>query len=348
MTGMGQVVGLPRMIHQVFAGDPLPSMCWCSSVSWQRFATVHGWEYNLWRTADLDALVPRMVTPSLWNMKWPKATGMQKQVGIMRSCIARMEILRLYGGLYIDCDLLWLGAAQPEGITHAITTRMLSLLAELPARLTISTNSMRDSLNLTHRPIVVQTTMKPSPLGMWQVYFNNAVLAAGQNDSTIGLLLKELPRFVSNAVDQMKSTQEWRITGPEALNRALTATDEPYRIIPMKWIYPYDHEIYPPPSMNDVASRAFIWGELKPWHAVRLWRRLAYILTKTWSAPHDHMASHFDSSRSAGHQCFWDGHDWRLVDCNSSILQPGQLGACKPVMVQRRPARLDRDNRTRP
>jgi hypothetical protein len=146
----------------------------------------------------------------------------------------------------------------------------------------------------------------------------------------------------------MKSTQEWRITGPEALNRALTATDEPYRIIPMKWIYPYDHEIYPPPSMNDVASRAFIWGELKPWHAVRLWRRLAYILTKTWSAPHDHMASHFDSSRSAGHQCFWDGHDWRLVDCNSSILQPGQLGACKPVMVQRRPARLDRENRTRP
>jgi hypothetical protein len=338
---MGTPRPLPKVLHQIWSGDPLPAMCWCSSRSWQRFAITRGWEYKLWRTADLTALVPRMVSPWLWTMQWPKATGMHKQIGIMRSCIARMEILRLYGGLYVDCDILWLGAARPDGSGHTPTDRLLALLLEHSARLTITTNSMRDSLNMTNSPIRVEDIglsprgRLPSPLGMWQIYFNNAVLAAGPEDATVTLLLRALPHFVESAASQMKSTQEWRITGPESLNRALTATDEPFQVIPMKWIYPYNHAIYPPPSMPDVASRAFTWGELKPWHATKLWHRLEYILSKTWHASRDQLAPHFRASEAAGLQCFWDGLDWSLVSCNET----SSAGQCRQVLGPKR-ARL--------
>jgi inositol phosphorylceramide mannosyltransferase catalytic subunit len=82
---------IPKKIHQIWLGGPLPDKYLGYTKSWQKFHPT--WEYKLWTGKDVDSLLSGR----------RKAYDIATNYG-MKSDILRYEILNKYGGLYVDTD----------------------------------------------------------------------------------------------------------------------------------------------------------------------------------------------------------------------------------------------------
>jgi Glycosyltransferase sugar-binding region containing DXD motif len=108
------------MVHQIWLGSrPVPEhfLPWMDGVS--RFSS--GWEYRLWRDADLPEILSRSLLPELID-------DAGQNPGL-RADILRYEILRQQGGVYFDCDYELL---QP--MAHLLVPGCLHYGDELPSR----------------------------------------------------------------------------------------------------------------------------------------------------------------------------------------------------------------------
>ena len=280
--GRAALEPIPHVLHQIWLGEDLSSQCWCSSASWRAFAIAHGWRYRLWRDADLRTLNANATGRALLMTRDEHRTSVGPawlRSALARTSISKYEILHQHGGFYVDCDLLWLGAAPASDKTpstvsrsagaslHWPTEQLVALLNErrLPP-LIASPHSMANRESLSAAPL---TTSGPGHVGMSQLYLNTALLAAPRHDSLIRRLLQLLPRLI-DASDGTPA-EEWRVTGPEAFNRAVSAADRPITLLPSRWVYPYSNEAAVVPPMTDVRAAALTWGELKPMLARTLW-----------------------------------------------------------------------------
>jgi mannosyltransferase OCH1-like enzyme len=82
---------IPTKIHQIWLGGQLPDKFKRFTESWMRFHP--DWDYRLWTDADVDGL----------NMTRIKEFLSSPNMGT-RSDIMSYEILRQFGGLYVDTD----------------------------------------------------------------------------------------------------------------------------------------------------------------------------------------------------------------------------------------------------
>eukprot|EP00966_Prymnesium_polylepis_P037240 864629-Prymnesium_polylepis.1 len=186
-----------------------------------------------------------MVTSHLWDVTLAKGSRMEAQRGLMRASIARYEILRLFGGLYVDCDLIWLGAQRPR-LEHAPTRKLLAHVDTAPPPVITTPHYMQNGLDVGRHPIPLTQPSGTEGVfagGMTAMYLNNAFMAAPPDAPLIKALLKHLPNLVRHALKESRTQgikiEEWRVTGPEAWNRAFSASDDPVLMLPSRWIYPY-------------------------------------------------------------------------------------------------------------
>jgi Glycosyltransferase sugar-binding region containing DXD motif len=111
---------VPQCVHQIWLGEkPVPEHVrpWMATV-----AGFHqGWDYRLWRDADLAEILPRSLLPEILED--------QTQNAGLRADVLRYEILRQQGGVYFDCDFELL---QP--MAHLLAPGCLHYGDELPAR----------------------------------------------------------------------------------------------------------------------------------------------------------------------------------------------------------------------
>ncbi len=84
------VYRIPRIIHQIWLGSPVPEQYRKWMTSWME---LHGWEYHLW--TDKEAAQLKMYNQDLYERS--------KNYG-EKSDILRLEILYRYGGVYADTD----------------------------------------------------------------------------------------------------------------------------------------------------------------------------------------------------------------------------------------------------
>ena len=84
---------VPRLIHQIWIGEKAPPI---SVKAWAAHAAQHGYDYRLWREADLEregvfsnAIFNRMLSEG----DFPGAVD-----------VARYILLERFGGIYLDCD----------------------------------------------------------------------------------------------------------------------------------------------------------------------------------------------------------------------------------------------------
>jgi mannosyltransferase OCH1-like enzyme len=96
MGERSEAARIPRVIHHVWVGSPLPDHLAGHVASWRRHHP--GWEHILWRDADLGWLRHKDEFARASSTVPPDA------VGQLRADIARYEILERHGGLYVDCD----------------------------------------------------------------------------------------------------------------------------------------------------------------------------------------------------------------------------------------------------
>jgi len=84
-------VRIPKIIHQIWLGGPLPKKYYDWQKTWQKHHP--DWEYKLWNEKDIEEF-------GLVNKHWYDQTPNLGQ----KSDIARYEILYRIGGLYVDTD----------------------------------------------------------------------------------------------------------------------------------------------------------------------------------------------------------------------------------------------------
>lgn len=96
---------IPKTIHQIWVGDPMPKMF----ERYQRSWAIHhpGWEIRLWTEPDLGWLANQAMFDHPTD--YVPAAG----VGQFRADIARYEILHQFGGLYVDVDFEALKPIDP-------------------------------------------------------------------------------------------------------------------------------------------------------------------------------------------------------------------------------------------
>lgn len=82
---------IPKIIHQIWLGSPLPEKYVTMTASWKKFHP--DWEYKLWTDKDVQEF-------GLHNQQ---QYDMAENYG-EKADIARYEIICRYGGLYIDTD----------------------------------------------------------------------------------------------------------------------------------------------------------------------------------------------------------------------------------------------------
>lgn len=84
---------IPKIIHQIWIGGPLPEAFHEMCASWKHYHTGRGWLYKLWTDADVPGL-------KMYNKKY---FDQSTNPGI-RSDLMRLEILDQFGGIYVDTD----------------------------------------------------------------------------------------------------------------------------------------------------------------------------------------------------------------------------------------------------
>ena len=90
------VKAFPTTIHQIWLGkNPFPPCAEPWRASFQKY--MPDWDYKLWRDEDIAAISDQFLCRDL---------AMNESLGMgIRPDIIRFEILRLYGGLYLDHDM---------------------------------------------------------------------------------------------------------------------------------------------------------------------------------------------------------------------------------------------------
>lgn len=90
---------IPRIIHQIWLGSPLPRLYARWGETWKRHHP--GWEYRLWTEKEIQA----------FGLKNRESFERSPNYGV-KSDIARYEILERFGGIYADTDFECLGSFE--------------------------------------------------------------------------------------------------------------------------------------------------------------------------------------------------------------------------------------------
>lgn len=95
---------IPKIVHQIWLGGKVPSIYKEWMESW---ALLKGWEYKLWTDEEVKdlPLYNRALFESVENFG-------------EKSDILRLELLRLYGGVYVDTDFQCLNPEYFEELHH--------------------------------------------------------------------------------------------------------------------------------------------------------------------------------------------------------------------------------------
>ncbi len=114
---------VPRVLHQIWIGTlPVPT----AIAAWQHHADRQGYQYRLWREADLAALgLPA-------NPVFAQMLALGDYPGAVD--VARYAILAAEGGIYLDCD--WYPARDDIGFDAFVPLTGLTAMAEDTPRLT--------------------------------------------------------------------------------------------------------------------------------------------------------------------------------------------------------------------
>lgn len=112
---------VPRILHQIWIG---PAELPASTAAWADHAARHGYDYRLWREAELSAA----------GMDEHPVFKAMVSIGDMPGAVdvARYLVLQQFGGIYLDCD--WYPARRDLSFHDRLPLVGLSALAEKTPR----------------------------------------------------------------------------------------------------------------------------------------------------------------------------------------------------------------------
>lgn len=200
---------IPHTIHQIWIGNNPEPRTWTDTV--RSFAKKAGWDYKLWREADIASLDEDIKRyPGLLDIFGAMSGQIPGRVDILRYLI-----LEKHGGLYIDADCV---VMNPDKLEHFLKTNKASAFF---AWETVP-EATRKSSNLKDKELVA-----------------NSIIGARAGHPFFHELLKGiLDGFIKSPIKD-----PWVTTGPffvTVLYRKLkdTSKGEGIHVYPMSHFYP--------------------------------------------------------------------------------------------------------------
>jgi mannosyltransferase OCH1-like enzyme len=205
-----QYTDIPKLIHMIWLGPfPYPNE-WVDT--WKPFCQNFGWTLKLWREKDIEDF------GLINNKEFNESVSYQQ-----KSDIARYEILYRLGGMYIDCDMVYLG-------------NNIEKILPLSSKMFIGVNeSPSDSLKIIGAP-----------------YLCNGWFISPPKHAILKRCIDLIPERV-----KIDTPYAFLKTGPILLNMSI---QEPIITIPTHWIFPKDfHLIHNIPDVSIFKKSALIF-----------------------------------------------------------------------------------------
>lgn len=191
MEQLGVCSAIPKIVHQIWLGEAKPPLEWMNT--WKDFCNKYNWEYKLWTDVSIKNF-------GLKNkIYYDKAKSYQKKADI-----ARYEIVYRYGGLYCDCDMVWLGKDLSKYIP--LDKNMFIGVQEYPSWIDIGTP-----------------------------YLCNGFFISPVRHNILRRCIDKISSDEVNLIDMIKG--DWSQTGPVLLNNSIK---EGIIILPYTHVFPKD------------------------------------------------------------------------------------------------------------
>lgn len=197
---------IPKIIHMVWLGPFTPPLEWMETWS-KDFCPKYGWEYKLWTEKELQKV-------GIINQQAFDDSVSYQQ----KSDIVRYEIIYRYGGLYLDCDMVYIGTNIEDYIPFSTTD-------------------------------FVGVQESPSSAKIGAPYCANGFFAAIAGHPALKDMIDLIPSRI-----KMRTEHAWVKTGPKLFNLCIKS---PITILPHKWVFPldfhYQHNVKDPKIFKDKA-----------------------------------------------------------------------------------------------
>lgn len=183
---------VPKRIHQIWFGPPKPE-----NKFWGYYAHVNGYEYRLWtEDEDFSEVASK-----------DHAELIRFFIRIKNYCSAsdvlRYEVIRKYGGIYVDCDF----PVPHKDLQDIIPMQGVTLMVESHAR------NVGNGIG---------------------IFVANGFIAAPAEHPLLNHVSKEIVRVVKEWHRVNKNYNSMYCTGPFLLNKALSGC---FNVLPLKYIH---------------------------------------------------------------------------------------------------------------
>lgn len=192
---------IPKKIHQIWFGDPARAPKEVTS-QWVEFAKRFGYEYQLWTEAD-DVLLRWLMAPENYRLMLDYR---EKKVYCSASDILRYELLKHYGGIYVDCDI----PAPKENGSY------VDLAAFIPMR-----------------GLVLTTEWHGREIGTCALFASCGLIMCCPGHPVIEQLVKSISGNVEAFTKSGEDPDSMFLTGPCLLNKVLTGS---FTLVPSTYL----------------------------------------------------------------------------------------------------------------
>lgn len=192
---------IPKKIHQIWFGD-LSRMPKEVTTQWVEFSERFGYKYQLWTEAD-DALLRWLMDPENYQLMLQYR---EKKVYCSASDILRYELLKHFGGIYIDCDI----PAPKEGGAYVDLGQFIPL-----------------------KGLVLTTEWHGRDIGTCALFASCGLIMSCPNHPVIEQLVKSIPGNIEAFSKSGEDPDSMFLTGPCLLNKVLTGS---FTVVPSTYL----------------------------------------------------------------------------------------------------------------
>lgn len=189
---------IPKIIHQIWLGPNEPPIKYMKQWENDYIKLYPDFKYIFWNEEKIEKDL-------IWPDKIKKIYDIEKTY-YGKSDIARLIILKQYGGIYIDSDSVWVNNKNLNDIIIKAYNEKTNIFA----------------------------CKEPD-----KDYVANGVIGSSKNNKSLLFIIDYLDKIYNKYEELRNRLRPWEVTGPLLLNK-IVENSYPMTVLPSIYFYPFD------------------------------------------------------------------------------------------------------------